>query len=230
MAAKKKTAGEVEVITIPEIKKKTIKLRLVGISVLVCHAWSEKAKKALRDKHMKVAKTAREKRDPESEFNAARYIMPDGSGYDGFPSCGIKTAMVDACSFVEGVTKVLARGAFHINPGQDLVPIQTLKPVKKKTMKVASKGHLGVEVLAPVKREDMVRVGGKGPGTGAADLRYRPEYQDWSIPIEVQYNESVISPAQIINLLNLAGFSVGLGEWRPQKNGNWGMFEVAIDE
>jgi hypothetical protein len=132
--------------------------------------------------------------------------------------------MVDACSFVDGVTKVTARGAFHVNLGEELVPIEGGK-AKKRAVKQSPFGD-----CEPTQREDMVRVGGKGPGTGTADLRYRPEYTGWSIPIRVDYNSSVISMEQIVNLLNLAGFSIGIGEWRPQKDGQWGMFEVVADE
>ena len=74
----------------------------------------------------------------------------------------------------------------------------------------------------PVMREDMVRV-----GMGSADIRYRPEFNNWSATLSIQYNTSVINEAVIINLLNLAGFGVGIGEHRPEKNGQWGRFHVA---
>lgn len=234
-SAAKPAAKKGSEIVIPAIELDTLYLRLIGTSPLVCHAWSEKAKQELRDKHAKKAKTARGVRDPEAEFNAARYQFKHpvtGKIVDGFPACGIKRAMVDACSFVEGVTKVVARGAFHVNPGQELVPIECVKPSKGQSK--VKKGKHGVEIYEnydPQQREDMVRVGGKGPGTGAADLRYRPEYPiGWSIPIEVRYNTKVVSAEQVVNLLNLAGFSIGLGEWRPQKDGDWGMFSVTADE
>lgn len=39
-----------------------------------------------------------------------------------------------------------------------------------------------------------------------------------------------MSLEQIIGLLNVGGFSNGVGEWRPQKNGSYGMFHVATRE
>ena len=70
-------------------------------------------------------------------------------------------------------------------------------------------------------REDMVRV-----GMGAADLRYRGEFTDWEADIPVKYNSNAWSIEQLINVFNVAGFASGVGEWRPQKNGNFGMFQV----
>ena len=70
-------------------------------------------------------------------------------------------------------------------------------------------------------REDMVRV-----GMGAADLRYRGEFTEWQADVPVRYNANAWSIEQLINVFNVAGFASGVGEWRPQKNGNFGMFKV----
>jgi hypothetical protein len=72
-------------------------------------------------------------------------------------------------------------------------------------------------------REDMCRV---GTMTKTADIRYRAEYSDWSIKLRIEYNANTITPGQIANLLRLAGFSVGLCEWRPEKDGNFGRFSI----
>lgn len=68
---------------------------------------------------------------------------------------------------------------------------------------------------------------GKSSGrTGAPLLIIRPEFQDWSCTLRIRYDASSISAEQIINLLNLAGFHCGLGSWRPQRSGSYGMYEV----
>jgi len=43
----------------------------------------------------------------------------------------------------------------------------------------------------------------------------------------VQLNTSAVSIEQLANLFVIAGFAVGVGEWRPEKNGQYGRFEVA---
>ena len=73
-------------------------------------------------------------------------------------------------------------------------------------------------------REDMVRV-----GMGTADIRYRPEFPKWRAEMTLRYNADAISLDQIVNIFNLAGFGVGVGEWRPERDGQFGMFHVATD-
>lgn len=198
-AAKTKKASNEQAMTLPKLNIQTLKFRLIGDSPLICHAWAEKAKKQMLDKQMKVAKQGREAKDPEADFEASLYPHPDG-GF-GFPAVAFKSAAVDACSHIEGVTKVEARGAFHINGDR---------------VKVSG---------VPTPREDMVRV-----GMGSADIRYRGEFREWSVELAVRYNANVLSAEQIINLFNTAGFAIGVGEWRPEKNGSFGMFHVATGD
>ena len=184
-------------IELPAMNIKLAEIFLVGDSPLLSHNWSEKSKKEIRDKQQKKAKTAKDIRDPNAEFEDSLYHF-EGGGY-GFPAVAFKAAAVNACSHVDGITKVHARGAFHIMC--ELVKIE------------------GDE---PIQREDMVRV-----GMGVADLRYRGEFKKWHCKIPVRFNANVLSLEQITNIFDTAGFSTGVGEWRPQKNGDYGMFHVA---
>lgn len=183
-------------ISIPKIDVKQMLVTLIGDSPLICHRWSEKAKKEMLDKQMKKAKTARAAKDPEANYRDSLYEHPEG-GY-GFPCVAFKAAAVGACRFAEGMKMTEARGAFHIV------------------------GELAKIDGTPSMREDMVRV-----GMGAADIRHRGEFKTWRVELLVSYNASSVSPEQIINLLNLAGFGVGVGEWRPEKDGSYGRFHVA---
>lgn len=194
----KRTKTNTDSINLPPLEIEVITVKLVGDSPLISHAWSEKSKKEMRDKQMKKAKSAKEAKDPEREFRESLYLHPDG-GY-GFPSIAFKMAAVDACSHVGDITKVLARGAFHVIG--EFVKIEG----------------------EPTMREDMVRI-----GMGTADLRYRGEFKTWSASLKVRYNKRVLSSEQIVNLFNTGGFAIGIGEWRPQKDGAFGMYHVEIE-
>lgn len=194
------TKSNVTTLEIPQLNVQRIELVLVGDSELISHRWGEKAKAQMLAKQMKKAQPKKEAKDPDADFRSSLYEHPDG-GF-GFPSVAFKAAAVSACSQVEGVTKVNARATFHVNG--ELVKIN------------------GDE---PRKREDMVRI-----AMGTADIRYRGGFVNWWCQLDISYNANVLSPEQIINLFNTAGFGVGVGEWRPQKDGGYGRFHVADTE
>ena len=175
-----------------------ISLRIIGDSPLIIHAWSEKAKRMIRDKQAKKANKGREVRNPQEEYEAAFY--KDANGNNVFPSVGLKAAAVRAAKSVN-MAMTDAKAAFHI-PGE-FVPVEG----------------------EPRMREDMVRV-----GMGSADLRYRPEFLEWSIDFNVRYNKAVISAEQLVDLFDIAGFGTGIGDWRPEKGGRNGMFHAEKKE
>jgi len=60
------------------------------------------------------------------------------------------------------------------------------------------------------------------------DLRYRGEFPaGWKTNVSILFNADRIDETTIVNLLAEAGISVGLGEWRTEKGGTWGGFQVA---
>lgn len=209
--ATKQTTG----IELPKIDIRLMEVTIIGDSPLIVHAWSEKSKREMLDKQMKRAKGAKEAKDPVADFNASLYRLADG-GY-GFPSVGFKSAAVTAITSVGGMTKVAARQAFHIL-GEDVDVAGAFDGTK------ARHNLVRIEGGEPTMREDTVRV-----GMGTADLRYRGEFADWSAQLLVRYNANVLSESQILNIINVAGFAVGVGEWRPEKNGPHGMFHVATE-
>ena len=80
-----------------------------------------------------------------------------------------------------------------------------------------------VKGCKPEMRSDMVRI-----AMGTADIRFRGIFPKWYMDLQVSYNANgVYTLEQIINLINLGGFSCGIGEWRPEKDGNYGMYHVA---
>ena len=184
------------VVLIPPMRIERLNIRLVSDSALICHAWSHKAKAMMLDKQMGKAKEARARKDPQRDFEESLYPFP-GGGY-GFPSVAFKAAAVDACSHVKDLTKVVARGAFHID--QEL---------------------LHIDADEPTMREDMVKI-----ALGTADIRYRGQFNPWSVVVPLRYNTGVLTADQVVQLFNCAGFAVGVGEWRPQRDGQFGMFHV----
>jgi len=58
-------------------------------------------------------------------------------------------------------------------------------------------------------------------------VKARPMIKDWELSFEIVYNENLINdPAIIKELLIEAGQRVGILDFRPQKMGSFGMFNV----
>lgn len=204
-----------ELIELPQLKIGTLALALIGDSPLVVHAWSVKAKRAMLQKQLKKATAKKEAKDPRQDFEESMYRLPDG-GF-GFPSVAFKAAAVTAVTSVSGVTKVAARQAFHV-VGESVDILGAFEGVQ---MRANLARITGAE---PRMREDMVRI-----GLGTADLRYRAEFWPWQADVVIRFNENTLSPEQVMNLFSTAGFAVGIGEWRPERDGEFGMFHVATE-
>ena len=72
----------------------------------------------------------------------------------------------------------------------------------------------------PVMREDMVRV-----GMGTADIRHRAMFPTWAAALTVQFMPHIIDIDSVAALID-AGGTNGVGEWRPERNGAFGTYEV----
>ena len=73
----------------------------------------------------------------------------------------------------------------------------------------------------PRMHTSLVRIG-RGIGT----LRYRAEFPKWTANVVVEFNKALLTAEQVFNLRQIAGFSVGIGDWRPEKNGSHGRWQV----
>lgn len=208
--AKKKEQSEQRVVIRP-LNKKVMEVTIAGDTDYKSHAWSEKAKKQMLDKQMKKAKQGKTAKDPEQDYRDSLYwldkrgnripvrnIDPAKHGMFGIRTISFKAAAVRAATDV-GLKMTDTRRAFHILG--EFVPIEY--------------GELKMD-------ESMVII-----GNGVADLRYRGVFVDWSCKLRIQYNADLFSTEQIVNLLNTAGFGVGVGEHRVERNGSNGMFHVA---
>lgn len=200
-------------IEIPKINIKEAEITIVGDSPLLVHRFSEKAKREILDKQMKKAKKAKEPRDPVADFiQALHWITPmpkemtietfdkavkEGARF-GFPSVGVKQSAISA-AYRGGLSKdkVSIQGCFHIQ------------------------GEL-VEIVGDLSmREDYCKI-----PRGGADIVYRGQFDNWKSTFTIRYDDSVYSLDQIVQFINLGGFAVGIGDWRPEKGGNFGMFHV----
>lgn len=190
--------------TLKPIALKDIEFTIRGTSPLIQHKWSEKAKRQMREKQAGKKTKSREVRDPEKEVHDATHFTEQGEY--GIPLEAIKKAIITAAHKDIGIEKTLVRKSLYIrsdDPGN----------------------ILAMKCDEPIMREDLVRV-----GAGSADLRYRPEFRNWSVRIKATFDSDNLQIDDLLNLVNRAGFGVGLHEMRPEKDGDYGRFEVDTSE
>lgn len=197
--------AQVPEITISRIAAERIAVPILGTTPLLVHRFSEKAKRMMLDA-MQGRKTPKEPKDPQAEYEAAFYRLSDG-GY-GFPALAFKDATVGGARFYGKQITMTALKQYLFFRGE-----------------TGEDGRALARIIGePVMREDVVRV-----GRGGTDLRYRPEFREWTTILDVTYVTSALTRDSVLSLIDAGGMGVGVGEWRPEKNGDFGTYRIDPD-
>ena len=64
------------------------------------------------------------------------------------------------------------------------------------------------------------------PTTKGRNLLCRPMLRQWELDFEIRFDDTELSPETLKEILEIGGRVVGIGDWRPQKKGKFGKFEV----
>ena len=225
MATKKAT----EVVEIRPLEIKKIKMRIVGDAPLIMHAWSAKAKREMLEAQMGKKKgKVKEPKNPVRDFIESMYWLEGKPETDnkmspeeceekfveaiqngakfGFPVTAFKQAAISAAYRMGWAKdKMSLRGAFYIDADEE--------------------GMIEIHSEVPKMREDMVKI-----AMGTADIRYRGQFDNWYADIVLNYNANgQYSLENIINIMNAGGYVCGAGEWRPERDGQYGMYHVATE-
>jgi hypothetical protein len=189
-------------LNISRIAAETIMVPIRGTSPLIVHRFSEKAKRQMLDA-MQGRRTPREAKDPHAEYMAAHYVLADGRY--GLPAVAFKSATVSAARFYKRDLKMTELRQFLFVNGEPSKDGQLLIPI------------IGESIM----REDVTRV-----ARGGTDLRYRPQFTEWSAVLPVTFVKSALTRDSVVSLIDAGGMGVGVGEWRPEKKGDFGTYEV----
>ncbi len=193
------TASNVKIVINPP-NFQQVKLKVTGLTPLIQNKMKESILKDMEDVRTgKAKKSTRKAVDPKKEYLKSSYIQDDGSF--GFPASAFKQCAVRAGKGL-GLAMTDTRTLFFVLPN---APDGECVAIKSKK---------------PLLRKDPVNV-----KTGK-DLRFRPEFRNWKADLLIKFDADRITIEQIANLLNHGGQTVGVGEWRPEKNGTFGTFEV----
>jgi hypothetical protein len=192
-----------QTIVIKDFGTQTIRVTVEGTAPLIVNKWDAKIREQMVSDRVGGAPAPKKPIiDPTAKYEATIYRLEDGT--PGFPATAFKLASVrGAQAFGMKMTEFRPQVLIHGEGADQLVRI---------------KGE-------PKMREDIVRVGGKGKGTGLPDIRWRAEFWPWSAELTVTFTSVSLSAEQIVNCINAGGMN-GIGEWRPEKDGTFGTYRV----
>lgn len=191
-------AQMVELYSVPQLARTVIPIE--GLSSFISHRKDSKAGE-LWEKKMTGKGTKRELVNPEAEWKASLYLHPE-TKRPCIPGRGVKKAMVSASIYSSdrGLRKRL-QGAFFVT--EEFIPISYDKEFKRRD-------------FLPLK------------GGMSHHNSYRVEFFGWKARVPIEYNAHLITPEALFNAMEVAGFSIGIGDDRPEKGGMHGRFRVVV--
>lgn len=221
--AKKKDTKKGQLIEVPPVRKKERIYPIVGLTGLLCNAWGPKSITEMIERESKdrlrsaKGKKVMKAKNPEEDYYSAFYTLGNddprvtGECRYGVPSAAFRKAMGEAALDIDGVTKAAVKRAIRIIPDVDDCEGPGLSLIWSHSK---PKMHMAVCNVES-------RNGKKSP-----TMRYRPYFSQWKIALRIRWNADVFSEASVANLLNHAGFAIGLCEWRNEKDGTFGEYEL----
>ena len=162
-----------------------------------------KAHKALTSKRTKT---------DEDHAAIARSEMMGGLYYNGIDGIHIPGENVKAC---------IVRGAVKNKLGSTVKASAWVVDMACELIYSGPKTPEGIADNTDFWHAKSVRVG------TAKLMRYRPIFREWGLKFTVEYADDQINRDEVIMCVENAGRLVGLGDWRPEKGGTFGRFEVA---
>ena len=194
-------------ITIHPHKRGHVTIAVLGESPFIARRMSQKAKGELTlggrgRKSIVVRSTV--KHDPLAEFLEAPYTRPPGSPtYIAHLGSAFKAALATAALDSDGIKKTQIERLVYVE--QDYVPIYGIPQV----------------FMSIVRSADINRT---------PDVRTRAIIARWAAVFSVSYTLPLINGTALLNLMDAAGHTSGMGDWRVQHGGSYGRFSVvALD-
>ena len=174
-------------VIVQPIQKGILKVQVGAIdgSTLITHRLTDEAVSQFMGRESGETKK-KKLRNYDAEYESCFYYTDDKKY--GFPASGFMGALLDAC-----------------------IPLDLPKTQIKRSVRLLG-GMCELKYKKVNRRIDNPRRSGRN---GTPDTRHRPEFVDWKCELIIQYDLNQITPDQIVNLINQAGFSTGIGDWRP---------------
>lgn len=182
---------------------KRIEVEIRGTSPLLIHRFTEASEQAKASRRIKVVSV-----DPRDEATKHAYVAKDGTFYFNafsIPGCIGAAGSNHKMTGSRKSLRFIIPSAVRMESDTVTICSGTGKPAKD--FEVDSR---------PVTI----------PATKGRIMRHRPRFDVWLAKFSLLVNENLVAPETVHQLLNEAGESIGIGDFRPEKRGPFGCFRV----
>jgi hypothetical protein len=202
MAPKRKK--EEAQLEIQEIKIDEVTMNFLGTSPMIMNRFAAKAWRELLFPSIRQNRAGLEqslKHDPPAEFRGALYVNRDLKE---------KTLIHVPSGAFHGALSAVALDI----PGTAKAKIERLTKIVELQVNLYGTPEI---YCAMVRNSDQNRT---------PDVRTRPIFPEWCGTITFRYIRGILTERTVVNLFGAAGKIVGIGDWRGQKGGPFGAYDV----
>lgn len=183
-------------------KVKTFQIEIRGVTPLLIHRFGEESEQSQSTRLTEI-----KRRDPREEARKVAYVAEDGTFF--FNAFAIPGAMGNA-------------GSAHKAKGSR----KSLRFVVPSAIRMTSDTIQILNGNGPAKDFEVDARPVTIPATKGRVMRYRPRFNEWGARFTLVLNDDLLSEEMTHQLLNEAGLSIGIGDFRPEKRGPFGTFRV----
>ncbi|MEA3224356.1 MAG: hypothetical protein U9Q07_00270 [Planctomycetota bacterium] len=149
------------------------------------------------------------KKIPSAEEEAKAGLYLDDAGNYCLPSVAFRAALIAGLKGKKvgkvGAATVFKPAVFNADELTMILDPETREPVK--------------EYVIDARRALIGKAG---------IVRRRPKFPKWAAIVLFQIDEEIVSPEQVAEHLNVAGTTVGVGDFRIEKGGQFGSFTAEL--
>lgn len=187
---------------------KTYIAHIAGTTPLLQHRFTEQNEQEAATRKMLVARGT-----PREEADKVAYRA--GNGHFYLPGAAIARLLREAGS--NHKLKGTRRSAKFVVPAAILVVEDAIT-------------LLNGEGMEPVNSFEVDSRPVTIPATKGRIMRHRPRFDAWSAKLTLRINENLLPPDFVHRLLVEGGQQIGVGDFRPEKGGPFGTFNVVLWE
>jgi hypothetical protein len=181
------------------------KAKIQGTTAMLQHRFSEQAEQPGTTRRVASGMTD----TPREAAEKAAYRKPDGSLY--FPASSIGRLLRESGGGHK--LKGSRKSAKYVVPAATLVLDESISLIDPETGKALRDFEVDSRPVVI-------------PATKGRIMRHRPRLEKWGGEFTIRINELLLEPKFLLQLLVEGGQQLGMGDYRPEKGGPYGTFQV----